>query len=56
MYHTGFLAEKFIRLFSVEFSDGSRREREEAAYIFFGDYLEECEGNLDVLCSVLDII
>ena len=48
-YQTGFLADNFTHLFSVEFSDsGSRREREEAAYIFFVDYLEECEGNLNM--------
>ena len=43
-----FHADNFTSLFAaVQFSEElSRREREEAAYVFFIDFLEECEGDL----------
>lgn len=45
--------EYFKNLFKVEFSiDPCTKEKEEAAYIFFMDFLQECEGVYDAcLCS-----
>lgn len=41
-------AEYFKSIFDVNFSkdDPPRRKKEEAAYIYFMDFIEECEGEL----------
>ncbi len=49
---THFSADQFKTMFNVLFSeeDEVRKERERATYVFFMDFLEECEGVL-LLCA-----
>lgn len=48
MLHEVFLIGTFKAMFAVEFSDNEsmRRGSEEQTYIFFSDFLDECEGML----------
>lgn len=39
------ISDYFRTLFNVHFSDqAERKEKEHEAYVYFSDYIEECEG------------